>query len=322
MRTFTVKEVRKYTGLTRKQLFSYKNSIEPVGYENNAKYKLYDQEGLEKLSMAALYSELGATPARINKLFQNEIDRKELMIQLIDEARQKIQDLEDIITIAEMYKEVDISVLSSNPLVGMTRHEYAESIRKETNSNDLKVIEEAFEDKKIEKKFEKIIRKISQSIKDAENDVEAQIVEKSIESLISFIIKDIGVENEMRLLSGLAIGMSIQESLVKYIDDVTGQGEAIYIGEAITLYQMNHFIEDVEAKIGDDNKVDDNVIEIIYEFIKKWFGYNTYEEAKGIMSGFIMNAEQEDEPDQEVIEYFSALRDGFEKKIQEEQNNG
>ena len=46
MRTFTVKEVRKYTGLTRKQLFSYKNSIEPVGYENNGNRSTVDPDDI------------------------------------------------------------------------------------------------------------------------------------------------------------------------------------------------------------------------------------------------------------------------------------
>ena len=102
MKTFKVKEVREYTGLTRKQLFNYEKSIPPIKRENEAGYKVYDLQGLYKLSMAALLSELGAGPQRINDIFGSpDFDRKKVMEDLIDEAKRERQRLDDIITVVK-----------------------------------------------------------------------------------------------------------------------------------------------------------------------------------------------------------------------------
>ena len=65
MKKYTVGDVINHTGLTRKQLFDYEKSIPPIDRVDNESeyhrgYKLYDEEGLNKLCMAALFSKLGA----------------------------------------------------------------------------------------------------------------------------------------------------------------------------------------------------------------------------------------------------------------------
>jgi DNA-binding transcriptional MerR regulator len=54
MKLYRVKEVCEKTGLTRKQLFDYKEIVRPTEYDQSG-YKLYDSESVEKLKKVAFY---------------------------------------------------------------------------------------------------------------------------------------------------------------------------------------------------------------------------------------------------------------------------
>lgn len=83
MKTYSVKEVRDITGLTWKQLYEYKVGIPGIGPMNDAGYKQYSKEDLEKLVQAALMAKLGAKPKDINKAFSDEkYDRKKVLKEL------------------------------------------------------------------------------------------------------------------------------------------------------------------------------------------------------------------------------------------------
>ena len=97
---------------------------------NDAGYGLYDEEGLNKLIMASFFADLGMTPAGINKIFgADSYDQKAVLNDLLTEARQKRSHLDDIITVAEVYEDLDFDQMPYNPIHGRDLHATAESIR-------------------------------------------------------------------------------------------------------------------------------------------------------------------------------------------------
>ena len=46
---YRVKDVERLTGLSRRQLFEYKEAVPPFATEYAGSYKLYDEEGLHRL---------------------------------------------------------------------------------------------------------------------------------------------------------------------------------------------------------------------------------------------------------------------------------
>lgn len=67
MELFSVKEVCKRTGLSRKQLFDYQSIVGPTDYDKSG-YKLYDSEAIEKLKDVALYRSIDLPLKVIDKI--------------------------------------------------------------------------------------------------------------------------------------------------------------------------------------------------------------------------------------------------------------
>lgn len=133
MKTYKVWEVREYTGLTRKQLYTYEKGIPPVDRENEAGYKLYDEEGLDKLILASYCAKFGIKPQQINEIFGAEdYDRSEVIDFLITCTYAEADRMADILTILQALKKIDKDTkLSYNPLQYKTLRMLAESIRSE-----------------------------------------------------------------------------------------------------------------------------------------------------------------------------------------------
>lgn len=331
MKTYTVREIREYTGLTRKQLFDYEKSIPPVDRvdnagENHKGYKLYSQEGLDKLSMAALFAELGAGPQRINDIFGAEnYDRKKVINDLIIEAKRERQRLNDIITVADHMKEFDLTSLSYNPFQITDLHQIAEAIRRDLKSEETLILSEKMEDEKIRKKLLKIYKEIG-NLKGMDSD--PSIANKKVKKLISFIEIDIGISSWARILSGLSIALSATEDYRDYVDSYIGDGSAEYISGVISDYQMNCLIEDgdkywkeLEALEGRDYKDPEveNAIKVFLKLLEKWFGFRTLTEASNIIQALQYTLSQDDEIDSETKELlgylFSVLKYYEEKEL-------
>ncbi|MDD6807532.1 MAG: hypothetical protein PUD72_03665 [Oscillospiraceae bacterium] len=115
MGKYSVKEVCEITGLTRKDLYNYKCSIKPAGYENKVLnrygeqidgYKYYDEDGLEMLRDAALLKSLGLKPKEINEVFLSGGGNIEEVIErIIQDAKKSRERLDDIIDVAEGLKK-------------------------------------------------------------------------------------------------------------------------------------------------------------------------------------------------------------------------
>lgn len=313
MKTYKVKEVREYTGLSRKQLFDYEKSIPPVAKENEAGYKIYDQEGLDRLSMAALFSELGAGPQRINDIFGAEdYDKRKVLVDLIDEAKRERQRLNDIITVASFLKNFDFESLSYNPFQISELHKMAESIRSDYKSEDVTKIVNNLDDRK-KKRLLRILRGFEAF---DENNVEAEGIDKQIEKLITFIRKDLEVENWARIMTGFAISLGSSNSYKNYVDKKTKEGMAEYISEAISSYQMNKMIDEgdkywdeLEAIEGNDfeNPAVHNAVERIMMLLNKWYGFKSLTEAAGIFQSLQFMVQQDEESDDDTRKVFSTL---------------
>lgn len=313
MKTYRVKEVREYTGLSRKQLYDYEKSIPPVAKENESGYKLYDQEGLDRLSMAALFSELGAGPQRINDIFGAEdYDKRKVLVDLIDEAKRERQRLNDIITVASFLRNFDIKSISYNPFQISELHKMAESIRSDYKSADVTRIINNLDVKK-KKKLLRILKGFEAF---DENNAEAEGIDKQVEKVIAFIRKDLEVENWARILTGYAITLGNAEKYKNYVDKRTREGMAEYISEAIASYQMNKMIDEgekywdeLEAIEGNDfeDPAVQKAVERIMKLLNKWYGFKSLTEASGIFQSLQYMVQQDEESDEDIRKVFSTL---------------
>lgn len=319
MKTYRIRDVRKYTGLSRKQIFDYSKSIKPIGVENDANYKLYDEEGLEKLSIAALLSNLGAGPQRINEIFSHEnLDREKVIDELISEAKDKIQELEDIITVADYIKDYNFKGVTVNPLELSTLHETAVLIKEELNSPENIRLSE-----NLEKKINDLIEIYKKMCSDYDKYGEEEIPEEDFEELISFITNELEYENWPRFFTGQVINLYSLEFYIEFIDSRIGKGSAETILTLIAKYQADHLFNDLDPILFDDEfdeKLEDrdyesetirNSVKEIVGIFSKWYGYKSGEEISQLLTLLQYAFEQEEESD----DYFDCLVEAIQRNI-------
>ncbi len=283
MRTFKVKEVREITGLTRKQLYDYQTSIPPVSTENDAGYKLYDQEGVNRLALAAMLSELGAGPAKINSIFgTDDYDVNNVLDTLIDEAKRKRDYFDDIITVAEYLRTLGAKndMFNINIFQIQDLHSYATYLRKYSALSES--IIKRVDSKKLLEGFRSIFSgfKAVRSIS-----INQELINLQIDKLLMFF------ENELKIngffgLTAFTQSILIIKDLSERIDKKWGEGFSGFLSESILNYQLVHFSNDflkfskefeaihktTELRDTEYNEVS----AFLVENIKKWFGYNDY----------------------------------------------
>lgn len=125
MKYYTGKEIQKRTGLTRKHLMLFKEVIKPVertkdfiinnpqykGY--NEKYKIYDQEAMDKLVKASILIKLGQKPRDVIDFFSTEFDESKVLDDVIKTSQEKIEELTNILKTARIYRNTNISIQSN-----------------------------------------------------------------------------------------------------------------------------------------------------------------------------------------------------------------
>lgn len=315
MKMYEVKEIKEYTGLDRKDLFVYEKSIPPVDRKDNAGfnakgeehkgYKLYDQEGLQKLCMVALFKKLGATPKRINELFaERNFDKNDVLDELILEARRKRQEADDIITVATILKELNTEIVSQNFFHLNNLHGLAEQLRRGMNSHETKKAMENFNESAEEKLLE-IYRGFEGY---TEEEVESDEVEAQVEKLRCFAIETLDVD-WARFLSGQAMALVGVDTYIRDIEKKTRRGLPEFIADAIFNYQLNHFLDEGGDVIADFYKYigidysEESVKECLDQFmmlLSKWFGYRNYDEGENIISKLKLQFKQESDMKDEV----------------------
>ncbi len=308
MRIYEVKEIEEYTGLNRKDLFVYEKTIPPVDRKDNAGfnakgekhkgYKIYDQDGLEKLCMAALFKKLGATPKRINDLFaESNFDKNDVFDELILEARRKRQEADDIIIVAKMLKELNTEIVSRNFFQLNNLHGLAEQLRGGMNSDETKKTMENFNESAEEKLLE--IYKGFEGY--TEDEIDSDKVEEQVEKLKCFAIEILDV-NWARFLSGQVVFLVGVDTYVRDIEKKTRRGLPEFIADAIFSYQLNHFLDEGEDVIEDLYKCigvdysEEGVKRSLDQFmllLSKWFGYRNYAERENIISKLKLQFKQE-----------------------------
>lgn len=315
MKLYEVKEIEEYTGLNRKDLFVYEESIPPVKRKDNAGsnakggehkgYKLYDQKELEKLCMAALFKKLGAAPKRINELFaEGNFDKNDVFDELIFEAGKKRQEADDIITVANVLKELNIEAVSQSFFQLNNLHGLAEQLRRELNSDETKKVIEKL-DKSAEEKLFEIYRGFDGY---TEEDLESDKVEAQVEKLKRFAVEVLGVDWS-RFLSGQANSLVAVDAYAKDIEKRTRRGLPEFIADAIFAYQINHFwdegenvVEDLEKCIGMDysEKRVKAGLEKFMMLLNRWFGYRNYAEGENIISKLKLQFKKDGDMEDEV----------------------
>lgn len=324
MGLYTVRQVREFTGLTGKQLFSYEKSIPPVdrmdndgwnGERYHKGYKLYDKEGLDKLTLAALFSELGAGPQKINAIFsQATYQRENALEDLLLEAKRKKQELEDVIIVAEALKEIDLSSMVYNPFQTNDLHGMAELIRKFNDSDDVIKFQEM--DAQSEKKILQIFKKFK-AVKAGDEDCEKAY--ELVEELISFMKEEIKINNYAIILTLISNGMIQGKKSKEIIEREIGDGMGERISLSIAKYQYTHMYEegqDVIHKLYEmiglpfsDKRVQQCVHSIV-PLIEKWFGYTSIVDMIAVLKGAKLYSLYEE--DAETNNYFSYMLDAFE----------
>ena len=318
MKTYRIRDVRKYTGLSRKQIFDYSKSIKPVGVENDANYKIYDEEGLEKLSIAALLSNLGAGPQKINEIFSREnLDREKVINELISEAKDKIQELEDIITVADYIKGYNFKGVTVNPLELSTLHETATLIKEELNSPEYIRL-----GKNLEKRIDDLVEIYKKMCSDYDKYGE-EIPEEDFGELITFITNELEYENWPKFFTGQVVNLNSLESYIAYIDGRIRKGSAETILTLIGSYQANHLFNDLEPILLDDEFDEElenrnyesetirNSVKEIIGLFSKWYGYKSEEEILQLLTFLQYAFEQEEDYD----DYFDCLFEAIQRNI-------
>ena len=90
-RLYRVKDVERLTGLSRRQLFEYKEAVPPFATEYAGSYKLYDEEGLRRLETVAMLKRLGFEKPEILLWLKDPALRFALASQVLDRAERQRQ---------------------------------------------------------------------------------------------------------------------------------------------------------------------------------------------------------------------------------------
>ena len=288
MRKYEVKEVCRYTGLTRKDLFLFEESIPPIDVKNSAGYKLYDVKGFEKLCYAALFRKLGAEPKFINSRFSEEVFNKDQIFdELIEKATAMRQKADDIITVANVFRQLDWEMLLVNPLEMADLHRTATKIRNVEQDDTFKSLMKGM-DEKAEKRLISILRGFGKYINDEPDDPK---VICQVEKIIGFAKTTFDI-NPMFFITLISSALISVGEFRNEVETKTKGDLSIFIVEAIVLYQYKNFfldgagiIKEFDNCLGRDFS-DDNVklqVERFMLLYEKWFGSTNYDDALAIM---------------------------------------
>ena len=326
MKTYSAKDIYNRTGLTRKHLLDYEESIPPVKRMDNdgqikrgdtsysfRGYRLYDQDGLEKLCLAAFYKELGAKPKTINEKFQsNSYDKESVLDELIKEAEDKRKKMENIILVANMFKIFSFDVMSINPfqLTGIeTYAEYMREISKWIRMVDITDL-----------KF--LLVDIVPFVIDQAKDFSLEHIENNdeigfINRLKTYSRDELGLENSISIFNILRFAFSIA-GIGAFIDEHTHKGMTEYIVNIIMGYQLDGFFSEVgfdnllimhQKNLGHSSPEMLPAIETIMDSFNKWFGTKDFNSAIVVLNSFFVFLKHQTDVSAEYIDAIDYLID-------------
>lgn len=288
MKTYSVKEVRDITGLTWKQLYEYKVGIPGIGPMNDAGYKQYSKEDLEKLVQAALMAKLGAKPKDINKAFSDEkYDRKKVIKELHDRAKRRLVEAQDIMTVIENLLPLSNATEVINSYAIRDLHTLAENFRNLLKDEDTLLFEKYIEKKGWDGLFEEIGK-----LKDLEeDDIGKEKSYSPVLNLKKFGEETIGMAGN-RFLMFIASSLFASDYVRKRVENAFGQGKADIISKVILEYMGKAFSKESDGAMDqlfeyigrdyDDEEVKTYIENLKNSFMKNFGLKTTYEFLRNI----------------------------------------
>lgn len=95
VKLYSVKEVCKMTGLTRKQLFDYQKMVKPAALDKSG-YKLYDENSISRLSVIAEMRGINIPLAKIKEVLEGKGSKMSAImnqINVLEEQKKQIDDM-------------------------------------------------------------------------------------------------------------------------------------------------------------------------------------------------------------------------------------
>lgn len=314
MKTYSVKDIREITGLTGKQLYEYKESIPGIGPMNDAGYKQYSQDDLEKLVQAALMAKLGAKPKDINKAFLDEnYDRSKVLKELGNRARKKLVELKDIITITDFYSMLSNQPHLVNPYVIKDLHRLAEYMRKTEKDDDTATFVQYLENGGNERLMEKL--SLFEGLR--EEKLSEEEAEKYGYEMYKFAEKELDISPN-RFLMVIQADLSSIETLRNGVDKMYGEGTSDVAALCMGIYLFNSFFEESEDDLEkavdmigldyDDERAKICIERIRDSFMRNMGFRNTYECLNNI-EAMKYYARLDDDVDNDDVKDFDAVID-------------
>lgn len=137
----TVKDLRELTGVTRKQLhkFHTEGLLEPTRLQNEAGYKLYDDNAIEKLWQILIFIEIGTPLKEIKKILNgNTYDRNTVIQQQIDALNERKKRIEEMISIAEIMQLTGTEESALNKILFSKRGKLTQQLSEWTEHEEYK----------------------------------------------------------------------------------------------------------------------------------------------------------------------------------------
>lgn len=92
---YSVKEVCKRTGLSRKQLFDYQKIVPPVAHDKSG-YKLYDESAINRLLIIAEMRSINVPLSEIKNVLEGKSDKMSVImnqITVLEEQKKQVDEM-------------------------------------------------------------------------------------------------------------------------------------------------------------------------------------------------------------------------------------
>ena len=145
----TVKDLRELTGVTRKQLYEFDKAdlLKPTKLQNEAGYKLYDDEAIDKLWQILIFVEIDTPLKEIRRILNgNSYNRGRVIEHQIDELKKKKARIEEMIHIAEIMQLAGTNEPTLNKFVVQRKTRIAQQLSEWEGSEEYKELKKKFED--------------------------------------------------------------------------------------------------------------------------------------------------------------------------------
>lgn len=260
---YEVKDICQMTGLTRRQMYEYREVIKPIAYKNEAGYKIFGDKALNQFRQVAVYKELGFLPYQIKDILAREncLNEDEILLNQIDLLKEKQKRISDMIYIAEKAYEMGSHNINLFSYLGLDISEMAEMLRKEEKKQEYKDFMMKLNELPVEeeKKFFTILKNFVK-LKSLSDDEYEEHKKNCISSLEEYFETVLGVNKYLIYnccLNWLMGGIATRE-----LNEIVGETNAEYIGEIMTDYYADIWLGPFEKYLEEASEVISNGKEI------------------------------------------------------------